>query len=112
MPRKKIDLLNGRGKVWSGEEQVATVDYEITEWQEFTSIQPRGGSPKQELPGLVDRRGFIAEEGNNLFDFLGANTLTLELKDGRFVDFVVSGHLNNAMTKWGIACSGSIRPER
>lgn len=88
---RPVERLAGTGEVVDGQLYIATVKYQLQVGQQVIVVGSFGGA-REEHPGLMDVAGSVdVIDGCDLplGSIGGESSLTLRLKDGRSVRFVV-----------------------
>lgn len=95
--------LSGTGKVLEESQVLTTVQYQLREIQEYIITSTKKGTDK--TPGLKEWVGVIDAPSHELHDLFGKENLTLELEDGKKINFFLKN------TDGELAISGGLRDE-
>jgi len=99
MSIRRVQILEGIGKVRSGDHVIENVAYTVEEFREFQEGQTHDGPYKIEVGGRIE--GGIRTDSKALFDLSMAGRATLEMKDGYKLDFFLENSGSGRITATG-----------
>jgi hypothetical protein len=85
---KTIENLKGMGEVLENGNTIAVVNYNLVFQQDMEVVSSAGSQKPEETEGPKSVRG-IMEAGNDWDKLSNKDNLTLQLKDGRRINFLI-----------------------